>query len=250
MKLHFISFIGEYSTPSKFSKAKDALLPMIQNMNIFDTITIINQDELLQDPEFAKHIPFIIQNRRGFGYWIWKPYVILKKMQEIEEGDMIFYADICTSIRVEGKERFLEYIESAKSNKYGNLFFPYSHPQYPRICDWCKMDTIKALDAENIMNQPEVIPGILFITVNGLNKKLFLDWYNIMHNYHLVDDTPSTSQNVSTFREHRHDQSIFSILIRKYYPQCVTDKYVNEVYFNDRKEQGQTYPIWIQSNHY
>lgn len=250
MKIHFVSFTGEFHSDSKYTKAKDDLLCMLDKFNIFDTITIFNKDHLMEDSDFHPHIPFILDNKRGFGYWIWKPYIILKKMLTLDDGDLIFYADICTSIRVEGRERFLEYIQSAKNNKYGNLFFPYANPQYPRICDWCKMDTIKFLDAEDIMYQSEVVPGILFMTVNDENKKLLHRWYNIMNNYHLIDDSPSITPNVPSFIEHRHDQSIFSILVRKFYPEAISDIYTDEIYFNQRPKEGEKFPIWTQSNHY
>ena len=41
-------------------------------------------------------------------------------------------------------------------------------------------------------------------------------WNNIMTNYHLIDDTPSKSPNFKEFKEHRHDQSILSLLLKLY----------------------------------
>ncbi len=246
MKIHFLSFKGEYY-PGKFSRARDALIPMVQAMGVFDTIQIVSETELLNDPEFQKHTPFIIQNRRGFGYWIWKPYVIYKKLCQIEEGDILFYCDVCTSLRVEGRERFLEYIEFVKQHPQGNLFFSYSN----LIRDWCKMDTIKCLDAENVMNECEVVAGVLFTTANAQNKEFFLACYTVLSHYHLVDDSPSGLPNAPTFHEHRHDQSIFSIMTRKYLPASISNTYTSEeLNFYKREEEGQRFPIWTQSNFY
>ncbi len=246
MRIHFLSFKGEYF-PSKFGRAKEALLQMVHDMGVFDTIQIVDEKELLNDPEFQKHIPFILQNRRGFGYWIWKAYLIHKKLCEIDEGDIVFYSDVCTSIRVEGKERFLEYIEHVKKHPQGNLFFSYSNI----ISDWCKMDTIKCLNAEDVMYQKEVVAGILFTTANQQNKDFFLACYNVVCHYHLVDDSPSIEPNVPSFKEHRHDQSIFSILSRKYMPQSISDVFTNdELNFYKREEEGKRFPIWTQTNHY
>jgi hypothetical protein len=41
-------------------------------------------------------------------------------------------------------------------------------------------------------------------------------WYEVGTNYHLIDDSPSKLPNDSRFEEHRHDQSIFSILRRQH----------------------------------
>lgn len=43
------------------------------------------------------------------------------------------------------------------------------------------------------------------------------EWMNVFYNdMHLVDDTPSLIKNSDDFIEHRHDQSIFSILSKLY----------------------------------
>ncbi len=41
-------------------------------------------------------------------------------------------------------------------------------------------------------------------------------WYNIGCNYHMIDDSPSIKENYNNFIEHRHDQAIFSLLLKKY----------------------------------
>ena len=47
-----------------------------------------------------------------------------------------------------------------------------------------------------------------------MTTEFLTDWYSIACNYHFVDDSPSIHPNDPSFREHRHDQSIFSLLIK------------------------------------
>jgi hypothetical protein len=49
------------------------------------------------------------------------------------------------------------------------------------------------------------------------NIDFFNKWFetSIVDNYHLIDDSPSIIKNDKSFKEHRHDQSIFSILINQ-----------------------------------
>jgi len=42
------------------------------------------------------------------------------------------------------------------------------------------------------------------------------EWYNVGCDYHNIDDSPSIIKNLDSFIEHRHDQSIFSLLTKKY----------------------------------
>ena len=37
---------------------------------------------------------------------------------------------------------------------------------------------------------------------------------SICNNYHVIDDSPSIRKNIPGFKEHRHDQSIFSALTK------------------------------------
>jgi hypothetical protein len=46
--------------------------------------------ELQQDSAFwQKHGDFILSNPRGYGYWIWKSYLIQQKLLEIPDGDIL-----------------------------------------------------------------------------------------------------------------------------------------------------------------
>ena len=52
--------------------------------------------------------------------------------------------------------------------------------------------------------------------VNDKTRQLVNEWYKISSIYHLIDDSESVSKNNPSFRQHRHDQSIFSLLTKKY----------------------------------
>lgn len=45
------------------------------------------------DQAFKERYQEILTQKRGGGYWLWKPYIIFKTMMESEENDFIFYAD-------------------------------------------------------------------------------------------------------------------------------------------------------------
>lgn len=48
----------------------------------------------------------------------------------------------------------------------------------------------------------------VFKETRNLTKKLYK---YTCKDYHNIDDTPSIIQNHSTFKEHRHDQSLFNL---------------------------------------
>ena len=58
--------------------------------------------------------------------------------------------------------------------------------------------------------------GLLLIFVCDKIRSLINEWYNIGCDYHNIDDSQSINKNLDCFIEHRHDQSIFSLLTKKY----------------------------------
>ncbi len=134
-----------------------------------------------------------------------------------------------------------------KKNKDGNLFFEYTNT----ISDWCKVDTLVELKAVHLFNEKEVVSNVIFTSANKKNIDFFKMMYEISCNYHLLDDSPSVLPNSPNFKEHRHDQSLFSILTRLYLPDSISSNpNSNDINFYQRDHLRPLYPIWIQSNLY
>ena len=60
-------------------------------------------------------------------------------------------------------------------------------------------------------------PGIQLYVNNAENRAFVNEWFQLMtrDNYHFVTDAPSRIPNAPVFRDHRHDQSVFSLLAKQ-----------------------------------
>ena len=72
------------------------------------------------------------------------------------------------------------------------------------------------MDDEKYLNTDQLQATTILLCVCPETRNLIKEWYNISCDYHNIDDTPSISKNYDCFREHRHDQSIYSLLAKKY----------------------------------
>jgi hypothetical protein len=54
---------------------------------------MFNQHIFDNDPIFANHNKNILNRKRGAGYWLWKPYMLLKELYLARDGDIIVYSD-------------------------------------------------------------------------------------------------------------------------------------------------------------
>ena len=213
-QIYFLTFGG----PSQdYHMASARICQQASKMDIFDKIICFNETDLMNDDDFwQKHSSFILSNPRGYGYWLWKPYIIKKTLDTMNENDILLYCDCGNELNNHpiAKQKLQEYIELVKDKnilgtKGGSSDYNYT-----------KMDLIKYFKMENkiqLLSQPHMQATVLMIKNNHSMREFMKEYYEIgSQNYHFIDDSPSIYINFSCFVEHRHDQSIFSLLAKKY----------------------------------
>ena len=194
------------------------------SFNIFDKILIYNDLNLKNDFSdfWQSHENFITNNPRGYGYWIWKSYLVLKTLETMNENDILVYADAGCSLNNHGINRLNEYFEIVKNSNYGILSFELGFLE--KI--YTKMDAFHELkmDKNQYLNSKQIMATIFILKKCNHTIKLINEWYKFVCIYHLVDDSESNSKNDENFIEHRHDQSIFSLIRKKYGTEIISDE--------------------------
>jgi hypothetical protein len=207
MSIVFLTF----GSHDNFIDAGKRLIEQAKRLNIFTKYILYTSEDLKNDTEFWKeHSEFILNNPRGYGYWLWKPYLIKKTMQNMNDGDILLYLDCGCELTCNKKNELLKCIDIVKTDYIiGTL------AGIERV--WNKMDLIIKLDMNNNMylNTYQRQAGTNMFLVCDKTINLVNEWYTIGSEYHYIDDSPSIIPN-EEFIEHRHDQSIFSLLTKKY----------------------------------
>ena len=80
--------------------------------------------------------------------------------------------------------------------------------------------------------------GAVLFAVNKETRSLVSEWYRLASIYHFIDDSPSKIPNTPDFREHRHDQSLFSLLTKKYNMFAKKDRLDNRAILYIRNRSG------------
>jgi len=197
-----------------FNAAVNRICNELSNLNIFDSVIKYTEIDLKTDPIFwNNHGKFVSENKRGYGYYIWKPYIILKTLKTMDDGDILLYLDSgCEVMNNETSNEELNNLIN-KCNIYDIL---YTH-SYQLEKKYTKMDLIKYMNIKNDdLNTNQHQTGVIFIKKTDKICKLIEYWYIVASYYHFIDDSKSIERNDSSFIEHRHDQSIFSLLTKKY----------------------------------
>lgn len=208
MSFNFVTF----GSHNNYIHATYRLVHQAKKLDMFNKISGYTGDYLKNDSEFwTKHENFIKNNRRGYGYWLWKSYIIKKEMEKMNDGDILLYLDCGCELYDKEKSWLSECINIVKEDLIIGTYCCYEK-------DWNKMDLIIKLDVndDKYLNCEQHQAGAIMFLVCEQTRKIVNEWYELGCDYHNIDDSPSIIKNYDNFKEHRHDQSIFSLLTKKY----------------------------------
>lgn len=174
--------------------------------DMFDKQTIYGKNDL--DALFIENYKHILSQTRGAGYWLWKPYVILKALNEANEGDIIFYID-CGDLIYNNIRQFI----IDKINENDGFFLVrsiHSHLNYT------KKDVFQVMecDREEYWNLKQMEAGYCGFRKQKETIDFVEEWLYWCKKDLLITDYCSQA-NYDGFIDNRHDQSIFTNLVQK-----------------------------------
>ena len=208
-KLHFVSFGDD-----KYIRTKMRLKHQAGQSLFFSSINIFGPSDLGSD--FA-HFDFIRNNPRGYGYWIWKLYFILRVLRTIQYDDILVYTDSGSSVNKNGNTRLQEYLSMLNDDSDKDIMcYQMRHlPEYKYtkndVFEFFKLD-------EKYRNSGQIHATVIYIRKTDRIINFLEKMYEInSNNYNLIDDSPSKTQNHPEFIDCRHDQSVFSVMMKQLY---------------------------------
>lgn len=244
--MNFITFGGP--TPIYHKRVVDICTQASGKNTPFTKIIGFNEKDLKNDPPFwQKHGNFIESNPRGYGYWLWKPYLIKKTLDSMDENEILVYADAGCFINMNENslKRFYEYVEMVKNSPLGIISFQMTLPEF----QYNKYHTIQNVLNDSLSNMEEMhrilTNGQCHATVIFLCKKrhcvdIVNKWWEYSQQYNLIDDTHIENE-YPEFKDHRHDQSIYSLLVKQMGSIFLKDE---TFFYPNWQIDGANYPFW------
>jgi hypothetical protein len=240
----FVTFGG--STENYHNRVNN-LCSQVYATRFFTNIVGITDHHLKNDRTFwEKHGDFIESNPRGYGFWIWKPYIINKTLNQLNNNDILIYADAGCNINfstLASIERMNQYIEMVDNSTYGILSFQLEHKEYI----YTKKTTLNTINNNPYdCNTGQCIATVIIMRKTEHTIHLMDEWLKYAENYNLINDMKTLEEHPE-FKDHRHDQSIFSLLVKKRGSVKIPD----ETFFHPNwLKDGANYPIWATRQRY
>ena len=195
---------------------------------------VISYTDKGRDWEFVKKYSDIASTR-GYGYWQWKPIIILDALSKLNDGDIVGYVDSGNLVI-----NSLDYIFNACreqdivlfDNRDGN-FQKETH----RNKEWTKRDCFVLMDCDSEIyyNASQVDGAYQFYKKTPKTIEFLTEYMSFCSNDNIISDLPNiTKDNLPEFKDHRHDQSILSLMAVKYNIQLLPEPSEWGNYLEDR----------------
>jgi hypothetical protein len=84
--IHFITYSNDL-----YGEARDYCTTMAIKKGKVDTATAYKPEDI--DKDFWEANKELLEVRAGNGLWLWKPYIVNMKLQDVEEGEIVLYCD-------------------------------------------------------------------------------------------------------------------------------------------------------------
>ena len=163
-------------------------------------------------PDFwSKTGRFILENQRGAGYWIWKPFLISERLNEIRDGEFLVYADAGCEVSCGDPEKLHAFLPV---ESHFDLAATVLEP-FRTVIRWTNAYCRSMLDETDCYRDlPQIQASLLAIKNNANTRTLSKRWlfWSTYDRFSLIIDRSGELED-PLFIEHRHDQSVLSLLI-------------------------------------
>jgi len=92
-RVHLLSFCGSNDPNDGYAERQRFLHKSARQFGAIDVQHPWNMDKLRETSFYQKHRE-VLDQPRGAGFWLWKPWLILQLLDDIPEGDFLMYHDV------------------------------------------------------------------------------------------------------------------------------------------------------------
>lgn len=161
------------------------------------------------DENFQKKYHNILTQKRGAGLWLWKPYFIDRVLQELNEGDILFYCDSGAFFT----KKIEALLEACDKDKF-DIFccdIPLIERQFTKKKTF---EIVENIARNEIMESNQIIGTYFAIKKNDATLEFVKEWLSCCCEEKYIFPSEGKDE-FKGFIAHREDQSIFSLLCKK-----------------------------------
>lgn len=161
------------------------------------------------DKRFYEDHKNILSEKRGGGYWLWKPYIVVKTLEEISEGDYLFYCD-SGAYYINNIKYLINDMEKMNTD-----IMVFELPLIEK--QWTKNELFNLMECveEEYKESNQILGTYFLIKKSDYSMKFFEKYLKYACIEDVLNDKYDEELQCEDFIDHRHDQSLLSLLSKK-----------------------------------
>ncbi len=163
----------------------------------------------LKETNFWLAYKYLLTNPIGVGYWLWKPYIILDALHNIDDGEIILWLDVDLSVRQSPQwliDQADEHGIAVQDSRFNN-------------CDWTRRDCFVLMDCdeEKYWKVKQIWGAMLAFKKLPWVQMFVTDWlmWSLQEDVMLGNENKYGKPDFADGVNHRWLQSILTNLIVK-----------------------------------
>lgn len=177
----------------------------------FDKVYAFGPEDI--DNAFKSKYSDILKYKRGNGLWLWKPYFIDMVLKSCSDGDIIFYCDSGACF----KKKPLYVYQKLKECPMFCCDIPLIESNFTKPECFLKL---RWADTDEMRKSNQIIATFFALRVCKETKQFVREWLDICCDIEMLSPSGTIiglEHNYgNSFVSHREDQSLFSLLCKKY----------------------------------
>jgi len=201
--VHFVTFANtSFMQPTRILEEATAFN--------FASIRHITEHDI---PEFIEtHKDFISQNPLGYGFWIWKPKVILDSLLRLDKDEVLLYCDAGFHLNKNGLPRYREYLRLLKNS---DIVTFATSPNYTAQ-QFVKRDAVDSYYPMFAYSLNEYCyAGIMLVRNTDAAVRLLKDWLMLCETHRFIDKSFSSVES-RVFVGNDCDNGLFNLCLQKH----------------------------------
>lgn len=165
------------------------------------------------DPEFKEKNKEILSKNRGNGLWLWKPYFIHKVFKEkLKEGDYLIYSDAAI-LYMNSMYQVIDFLKEQNAEMWFNRL-DLKEKYYSKRDAFILMGVDMPFYSETY----QYMGGIQIYRKSKFTEKFIEQLLFYSQDKRIITDDHNKLgvENYKGFIDNRHDQTVLSLLIKKY----------------------------------
>lgn len=204
-------------------------------------------DFIMNDSRWKLHLEFLDDSvippvrPKGGGYYFWKAPLIMHHLKESsKEGDFIVYSDVGRRDPNKWLSNLLQFMHLSNTSLalYETDLLERQYNKRDAYQYYCGENQDPVQDTTYQLGSSMVVVRKTEAMVAFLNE-----WQNGMTHYTMLNDRPSKLEDVEDFVQHKHDQSLLSVILKCRYSQAYTERQLFDV--TTETTSSAAWPVYV-----